>query len=245
MLCPHCDHALPDQARFCTNCGTAVNATPALQPTMISTPTIPLGTIPAPITVPPASTATPSIPVQLPPQLQGIPVNVHVTITNTVAPTPPPIVVAPPPAPAPSPVVILPPQEATPNLLLRATWFLFIGWWVGFGWTWAAWFLMVTIIGLPFGIAMLNRLPQVMTLKPIRKNWQVTQHGGVTVVGQAQPEQHSFAVRALYFLLIGWWSSFIWLACAWSILAVTFGLAFPVSFWMFDRTPAVTTLAKQ
>jgi hypothetical protein len=31
---------------------------------------------------------------------------------------------------------------------------------------------------------------------------------------------------------------------AWLISLVTLGLAFPLSFWMFNRVPAVTTLAR-
>jgi uncharacterized membrane protein YccF (DUF307 family) len=47
---------------------------------------------------------------------------------------------------------------------VRLIYFVFIGWWFSLGWSLAAWFLCVTIIGLPLGVLMLNRLPNVTTL---------------------------------------------------------------------------------
>ena len=51
-------------------------------------------------------------------------------------------------------------------------------------------------------------------------------------------------VRALYFVFVGWWLSGLWLGVAWGVLGATFGLALPLSFWMFNRAGAVTTLAR-
>ena len=48
--------------------------------------------------------------------------------------------------------------------LVRALYFVLIGWWFSLGWSLAAWALCVTIIGLPIGVVMLNRLPNVTTL---------------------------------------------------------------------------------
>jgi hypothetical protein len=103
----------------------------------------------------------------------------------------------------------------------------------------------VTVIGLPLGLLMLNRLPQVMTLKPVRTATQVTMQGGAVLVSQGALAQHSFPLRALYFVLVGWWFSGLWLGIAWSLVGVTFGLGLPLAFWMFDRTPAIVTLARQ
>ena len=92
---------------------------------------------------------------------------------------------------------------------------------------------------------MLNRIPQVMTLKPVRTQTQVTATGGVVVVSQGQVTQQSFWLRALYFIAIGWWLSGLWLGFAWGLIGATFGLGLPIAFWMFDRTPAIVTLARQ
>jgi uncharacterized membrane protein len=56
--------------------------------------------------------------------------------------------------------------------------------------------------------------------------------------------QNPFLLRALYFLVIGFWFSLVWMLLAWLLTAVTFGLAFPLTFWMFDQVPAITTLAR-
>jgi hypothetical protein len=69
-----------------------------------------------------------------------------------------------PPTPA---VVVVAGQAGGPNLLVRALWFLFIGLWLGPLWLVVAWLLLLSIIGLPLGLLMINRLPQVMTLKPL------------------------------------------------------------------------------
>ena len=48
--------------------------------------------------------------------------------------------------------------------ILRALYFLLIGWWLSLIWSLLGWLLCVTIIGLPLGVLMLNRLPAVTTL---------------------------------------------------------------------------------
>jgi len=49
-------------------------------------------------------------------------------------------------------------------LLLRTIWFVLIGWWAALFWMFVAYVLSLTIIGIPIGIMMLNRLPGVFTL---------------------------------------------------------------------------------
>ncbi|HEY3231671.1 MAG TPA: YccF domain-containing protein, partial [Roseiflexaceae bacterium] len=65
------------------------------------------------------------------------------------------------------------------SLLIRAIYFIVIGWWLSGIWAAIAWLLCVTIIGLPLGLYMLNRLPQVVTLKPSPRNLMVTPSGQV------------------------------------------------------------------
>jgi hypothetical protein len=148
-------------------------------------------------------------------------------------------------APAPAPVIVIAQQNVGPGFLVRALYFCMIGVWLGFLWTGLAWFLLVSIIGLPLGLMMLNRIPQVMTLRSVRTQTNVTVLGGVVLVQQGQVTQHAFLLRALYFLVIGWWLSGLWLGMAWSFVGMTFGLGLPLAFWMFDRTPAIVTLARQ
>ncbi len=135
-------------------------------------------------------------------------------------------------------------QEKGPGLLIRAIYFIFVGLWLGGIWTTIAWVLVVSIIGLPIGLMMLNRIPQIMTLKPVRTNRSMQNLDGRWVMRESSQAQASFLVRAVYFLLIGWWLSALWLGAAWAISGITLGLGLPFAFWMFDRVPAITTLAR-
>ena len=58
----------------------------------------------------------------------------------------------------------------------------------------------------------------------------------------AARNQRSFLVRAIYFLLIGWWFSAVWLVLAW-LLAVTI-IGLPAAQWMFFRVNAILTLQR-
>jgi uncharacterized membrane protein YccF (DUF307 family) len=126
------------------------------------------------------------------------------------------------------------------HLLLRVLWFFFIGWWLGLVWIIFAWLFNLTIIGLPIGVMMLNAVPQVMTLKPrSATTLRIASAGTITV----QQVEHPFVLRALWFVLIGWWASFLWIMAAW--LFSTTLLLMPIAFWMFDRVPTITTLAAE
>jgi len=135
-------------------------------------------------------------------------------------------------------------SQSGPGLLIRVLWYLFIGWWLGLIWVLIAWFFNLTIIGLPLGLFMINNTPQVMTLQPTRVQTVVDARNGTQVIRQLPLEQPPFLLRALYFLVIGFWFSLVWMLLAWLISLVTLGLAFPLSFWMFNRVPCVTTLAR-
>jgi uncharacterized membrane protein YccF (DUF307 family) len=49
--------------------------------------------------------------------------------------------------------------------LVRAIYFLAIGWWFSLAWVVVAWLATATIILLPLGIWMMNRIPAVTTLE--------------------------------------------------------------------------------
>ena len=128
--------------------------------------------------------------------------------------------------------IAAPVATAEPPLIARALWFVFVGLWAGQLWLILAWLLNLTVIGLPLGLWMLNRMPQVMTLRaaPARPL--------PVPVGSSA----SLAVRAVYFVLIGWWVSFLWMQLAWLAAVLVIGL--PLSFQMFERVGTVMTLAE-
>lgn len=132
-----------------------------------------------------------------------------------------------------------------PGCLIRGLYFLCVGLWLGLILSVVAWLLNITIIGLPLGLAILNRLPELMTLRPPRVQTTVSVNpAGAPIVRQSSLKQHPFLLRALYFICIGFWFSLVWLLLAWIIAGFTLGLGLPIAFWMFDRIPQVTTLAR-
>ena len=122
-----------------------------------------------------------------------------------------------------------------PNLVLRVIWFILVGWWLTGILSAAAWALNATIIGLPFGLWIINRLPFVATLRPTGTLYWVD-------AGTLRPAtaQRAFLLRVVYFLLIGWWFSGLWMAAAYVLLLTVVGM--PAAFWMYGRIGAVTTL---
>ncbi len=131
-----------------------------------------------------------------------------------------------------------------PGCLIRILYFIFVGLWLGGIVTIAAWVLIVTIIGLPLGLWLLNRLPQIMTLKPVPTQARVMMVDGRVIYRESNLPVHPFLLRAVYFILIGWWLSAVWLVLAWLLTGLSLGLGLPLAFWMFDQVPALTTLAR-
>lgn len=131
-----------------------------------------------------------------------------------------------------------------PGCLVRLLYFIFIGWWFGLVWVIIAWLLNLTIIGLPVGLLMINRVPQVMTLRPQRVHKQVKIIDGAPVLHEVALPQNPFLLRAIYFIFIGFWFSLVWMLIAWLLTVSTVGLATPLAFLMFDQVPAITTLAR-
>lgn len=115
------------------------------------------------------------------------------------------------------------------SLLVRSLWFVVIGWWVTPVLVNVAWALNATIIGIPLGIKLTNLVPTALTLKEPRSR---TADGDVA--------QHGLLIRAVYFVLVGWWLSFLWANLA-ALLAVTV-VGLPVAVWMFGKLPSVTSL---
>lgn len=128
------------------------------------------------------------------------------------------------------------------SILVRAIWFLFVGWWLSGLWLGVAWFLNVTIIGIPLGLKMINKVPFVISLKKRQDLSVVSQSADGVQVTTHRPDQHSLAVRGIYFLLVGWWLSGIWMAIAWLLTLPIITL--PVAVWMYNRLPFVVSLYK-
>ena len=118
------------------------------------------------------------------------------------------------------------------SLVVRALWYVFVGWWATGIWLSVAWVLNVTVVGLPLGIKMINQVPKVLTLK--------RRTDTVVIAGSGKRDQPSLVLRAIYFLLVGWWASGIWMGLAYLISLTVVGL--PVAIWMYNKLPYVTSL---
>ena len=120
-----------------------------------------------------------------------------------------------------------------PGCLTQFVYFLFIGWWLGGISIIVAYCLLVTVLGIPLGIMILNRLPYLFAL---RQKESPMAYYGVKAV------QHNVGIRALWFCLVGFWATLIWLIVGYVLACTIIGL--PVAFWMFDRAPTILTLQR-
>jgi uncharacterized membrane protein YccF (DUF307 family) len=131
-----------------------------------------------------------------------------------------------------------------PGCLVQILWFAFIGWWLTPGWVAVAWVLLVSVVGIPIGVMMLNRVPMVLALRdPGEVRVRVRQIGqGTYLYDWSAAEQYPLALRAVYFLLVGWWLSALWMALAYLVCCTIVGL--PLGIWMFDFVPPLVSLRR-
>ncbi|MEW6580882.1 MAG: YccF domain-containing protein [Chloroflexota bacterium] len=142
-----------------------------------------------------------------------------------------------------APVVLVQEDDKGPGCVVQTVWFLFIGWWLSQIAILLGWLLIVTIILMPLGFALLNKVPYLATLhKPKRQTSVHVQEDGVIVMASSDRPQRPFWQRAVFFLLIGWWFSFIVLELAW-LLTSTVLLA-PLGLPLFGWFPTALTLRR-
>lgn len=153
---------------------------------------------------------------------------------------PPPSAPSTPPPPPPSVIVVT--KSKGPGCLVQALWFIFIGWWLGGLALSLAWILNVIIIGLPLGVAILNNIPKLLALQSSDTVTRATTKEGVTIITESSLPQHPFLLRALFFILIGWWWSGVWLLIGY-FLCITI-ILMPIGFEVFRLSPAMTTLRR-
>jgi uncharacterized membrane protein YccF (DUF307 family) len=131
----------------------------------------------------------------------------------------------------------------SPNLLIRLLWFLFIGWWASFIVITLAALVNLTVIGIPLGFWLVNRVPQTATLKLDRARHTASAGAdGSTVVTVSNVPQRPFWQRALWYLLVGWWLTFIALYLAWALCLTIIGM--PLAFPIFSATGKLLTLKR-
>lgn len=133
------------------------------------------------------------------------------------------------------PVVVV---QRGPGMLVRTVWYLFVGWWLSGFVIFAAAVLTMTVVGIPAGLWIYNRMPKVLTLRPSGVQVVATPYG----VRVADTQQYSMVLRAVYFVLVGWWVSMFVAFAAWLVSLTLIGL--PAGLWLMNRLPEVTTLRR-
>ena len=128
-----------------------------------------------------------------------------------------------------------------PGLLVRALWFVFIGWWLTAIVSTVAWLAMITIIGLPLGIWLVNRVPTVLTLRPRTSYvYAWTDAAGNAQTSEVRIEQPAWWIRGLWFVVVGWWASAFVMSLG--FLLVVLIITMPIGLMLYNRVPFVASL---
>lgn len=122
-------------------------------------------------------------------------------------------------------------------LIIRILYFILFGWWISIIWCLLAYLLCLSIIGLPIGLIMFNRLPQILTLKPISEIALVNREYLNT------SQEFPLILRALYFIIIGWHVTGIWVGIS-LLLCITI-IGMPLGLIMLNHVPLVLTLKQR
>ena len=121
-------------------------------------------------------------------------------------------------------------------MLARFIYFLAIGWWLGLFAAILGYLLCLSIIGLPFGVMLINRLPTFVFLR---------EPGEPCDLGYDHRhlrEEFPFLLRALWFFVLGWTLGFIGIAAGY-VLALTI-IGIPLAIYVLNRVPMMMTLSR-
>lgn len=134
-------------------------------------------------------------------------------------------------------------QSRGHGMLVRTAWYVFVGWWLSGLLMFAAGLCIATVLLIPVGLALVNRLPAVLTLRPATQRI-ATQ---IDAAGQVQmnltgAQQRAMWQRAVYFVVAGWWVCLLSMSLAWLLSVTIIGL--PLGLMLLNRIPAATTLRR-
>ena len=121
-------------------------------------------------------------------------------------------------------------------MIIRFIYFLAIGWWVGLIVSFVSYLLCATIIGLPLGTALLNRMPGLVYLR---------EPGDACPDGYHHrhlQEELPFLLRVLWFFVIGWSLGFIVIMAGYALALTIIGI--PLGIYLLNRVPLVMTLSR-
>lgn len=136
--------------------------------------------------------------------------------------------------------IVIRDKDGGPGCLTQVVWFVFIGWWLSQLAVLAGYALVITVILMPFGFALLNRVPKLATMRSFDEEINAQYKDGVLVVERSQKEQRHWFTRLVYFLVIGWWFGLLVLELAW-LFTSTLVFA-PIGLSLFRFAPKALTL---
>jgi len=139
-----------------------------------------------------------------------------------------------------APTILTQPKTSQHSFVVRALWFLLVGWWLSAIVIILGYLLVLLIITMPFGLHLLNQVPQALTLRQRTVHIRVSNEGGATVIGYGTETQRPWWQRAIYLLLIGWWFGAIWAVAGWVFSVIL--LTLPLGVWMLNRLGSAITL---
>ena len=134
-------------------------------------------------------------------------------------------------------------QSRGHGMLVRTAWYIFVGWWLSGLLMFAAGLCIATVLLIPVGLALVNRLPAVLTLRPgtQRITTQIDADGQVQM-DPTGAQQRPIWQRAIYFVFVGWWVCMLSMSFAWLLSVTIIGL--PLGLMLLNRIPAATTLRR-
>ncbi|HVA89235.1 MAG TPA: zinc ribbon domain-containing protein [Chloroflexota bacterium] len=134
------------------------------------------------------------------------------------------------------PPYVPPPMPVVPPLPLRAVWFVVAGIALSLLWVIVAWLALISVFGRSVSARMLDHTPDVLTLQ--MGDWQPSTWMTYPALS---PSPYPTPMRAIYFLLVGWWASLVWLILGY--LAGLTVIGAPLARRMFTAAPTVAYLA--
>jgi uncharacterized membrane protein YccF (DUF307 family) len=131
-------------------------------------------------------------------------------------------------------------ERSGSHFLLRVLWYFLVGWWLT-GISLAVGYLAgLTLIGLPLAFWVFNRTGTILTLRPRMQTTTIAQSGDVMKISRTHRKQRSLLLRAIYFVLVGWWAALLWMTVAYFFCLTI--ILIPVGVIMLNRLPEIYTL---
>ncbi len=122
-------------------------------------------------------------------------------------------------------------------MFARYVYFFVIGWWLGLFAAILGMLLCSTIIGLPLGTMLLNKLPAIVFMReegePCPAGYSDHRH---------MREPMPFLIRVLWFFVLGWSLGTLLITLGYLLAFTLIGI--PLGIFLLNRVPLVMTLSR-